>query len=368
MIGTIYAKLHYAFVESKFGKVWIKWRLQYLAYVALMEGFMAALYFITSYLPVPCTVFDLNIIDNSIPFVSYFYFFYLLYYLVPEIGVWVLAFYDKKKSHDIITCCFIGTVLCCFCYCIYQVKMIRPYNEVEPFKDFSNVYNVDTFFRWALNIQYGADPTAKNCMPSLHATVGTALFVVGMRMRKDEKHFPIGCRLFFGMFGLGIVLSTFFIKQHYFFDAMVGFFLFISVYYLYIYWFKPAFDRKHAVEKERSLVIKEIKQSESKAANYEVLSDEVDEYHHRRKKALITGSALLGVGTILLVVSIVLLNLPSLNAYQVVITYCFLVSAIIIAANLMFFGLGLLLYQGISLKKKINVREQLIAEAGYSKK
>ena len=246
---AFYPKFKHAFTETKFGKFWLKWHLQYLAYVALMEGFMAALYFITSYLPVSCTVFDLNIIDNKIPFISYFYFFYLLYYVVPEVGIWVLSFYDPKKSLNIVTCCFIGTVLCCICYCIYQVQMQRPYNEVSPYQDFSTVHNVDTFFRWALNIQYSADPTAKNCMPSLHATVGTGLFVVGMFMKKGEKHFPIGCRLFFGGFGLGIVLSTFFIKQHYFFDALVGFVLFIAIYYVYVLWVQPALERRREKKK-----------------------------------------------------------------------------------------------------------------------
>ena len=358
---AFYPKFKHAFTETKFGQVWLKYRLQYLAYVALMEGFMASLYFITSYLPVPCTVFNLDLVDNKVPFVSYFYFFYLLYYVVPELGVWVLAFFDKKKSFNIISCCFIATVLCCFCYCIYQVKMIRPMDEVTPYKDFSNVYNVDTFFRWALNIQYQADPTAKNCMPSLHATVGTGLFVVGMYMGKGEKHFPIGWRVFFGIFGLGIVLSTFFIKQHYFFDALVGFIVFIATYYVFTLWFMPFISSRREKEKERTLAINEISCG-NKAIDKDVINLEIDEYQSTKKKLLVSGSILTGVGFIFLLTCAILTSALHIDAFIDVVAYVLLMSSIIIGAVAMLIGIIFIIYQATSIKNKIVIREQLITK------
>ena len=77
-------KLRHTFTETKFGKVWIKYRLQYLAYTLVMEAVMAGLYFIATRIPTQVTTFDTTIIDDKIPFISYFYFFYLFYYVVPE--------------------------------------------------------------------------------------------------------------------------------------------------------------------------------------------------------------------------------------------------------------------------------------------
>ena len=248
-------KLRYAFTESKFGKFWTKAHLQYLVLAIAMYGFKALLYFIIAYIPCnPVTFGNPNIpfkdgpyamaIDNAIPLVPYFYFFYVLYYVVPEIMLWILSFYDKKKVITIIGACASVTVLACICYLIQQVKMIRPEAEVAVYHDFSKVHNLKTFFMWAIDKQYIADETALNCFPSLHATVGMALSLVGIWTGKDEKHFPIGLRIFCGLFGLGIIMSTFFVKQHYFIDSVVGASLMAVMYFVYKLFIVPPFVRK----------------------------------------------------------------------------------------------------------------------------
>ncbi len=247
------------FQASKFGKFWHKAHLQYLVFAGIMYGFKALLYFIIAYIPCSYTYFGnpttgvyAMAIDNAIPFISYFYFFYVLYYILPEIFLWILSFYDEKKVVTIILATMSATLLSCICYLIKQVKMIRPEAEMALYSDFSSVHNLDTFFRWAVNLQYKADETALNCFPSLHATVGMALALVGLWTGKDEKHFPIGLRIFCALFGAGIIMSTFFVKQHYFIDAVAGALLDLALYYLFKLLIIPAFLKKRAKKAEQA--------------------------------------------------------------------------------------------------------------------
>lgn len=247
-----YAKLHYAFVESKFGHWWLKWKMQYLAFTLVMEGIMAGLYFIATRIPTQVVTFDTTLIDDKIPFISYFYFFYLFYYVVPELALWILAFFNKKKSINLTRTCIVFSFIAFICYCSCQVRMVRPRAEeiVAEYADFSSVYNLDTFFKWAVNLQYTKlDPIPVNCMPSLHCAVSTAVVLCAIPTGKGEGKHPLGYRIFFGLFGLGIILSTFIIKQHYFFDAIAGTFGFILVYFIFKLWVYPRVD-KH-IEKKR---------------------------------------------------------------------------------------------------------------------
>ena len=219
---------------KKFCAFWIKWHLQYLALAGLLYGLKAALYFIIAYASDATHAVTFNMeIDKHIPVISYFYFFYLGYYILPEIFMWILSFYDKKKLFTIVLAVAAANVLACVCFMIQQVKMIRPEAEMAAYSNFSSVYNLDTFFKWAIDKQYKADETALNCFPSLHASMGMALATIGIWTGKDENHFPLWMRIFCGVFGVGIVMSTFFVKQHYFIDAIAGAGLFFALYWLF---------------------------------------------------------------------------------------------------------------------------------------
>ena len=251
-------KIRYFFTESKFGKFWIKSHLQYLVLALLMYGFKAVLYFIIAYIPGnaeravtfgnPVTHVYAMEIDNLIPLVPEFYFFYFLYYVVPEIMLWILSFFDNKKVLTIVSACVTATILACICYLIQQVKMIRPEEYVANYRDFSNVHNLREFFLHFIDWQYRADDTALNCFPSLHSTVGMALALCGIWTGKDEKHFPIGLRIFCGLFGAGIIMSTFFVKQHYFIDTVAGAGLMAILYFVYKLFIVPPFLRRREAE------------------------------------------------------------------------------------------------------------------------
>ena len=218
---------------DKFKAFWSKAHLQYLVLAFLLYGFKAGLYFIIAGIPNPRVGFFF-MGDEAIPFIKYFYVFYLGYYFVPEIFLWVLSFYDKRKVFDLIVGGAMVNIICCTCFLFYQIKMQRPAVNLDM--GWNEIHDFSSFFDRLIVFQYNADSTATNCYPSLHATFGTLLFLLGMPLSinevKKEHHFPIWCRIFCIIFGLGIVASTFFIKQHYYVDALIGMILMIAMYYV----------------------------------------------------------------------------------------------------------------------------------------
>ena len=260
IFSRIHDKLAYVFHDSKFGQFWSRAHLQYLALALLMYGFKAVLYFIIAYasnaanavafgyingdIKTSSTIVYAMEIDNAIPFISYFYFFYLLYYILPEIFLWILSFYDNKKMATIVVSTMVTTLLACIGFMIQQVKMLRPEDEMAAYATWSSVHDLDSLFRFGVNWQYGADETALNCLPSLHATVGMAMAMIGLWTGKDEKHFPIALRIFCAIFGFGIIMSTFFVKQHYFIDAVTGAGLMAILYFVFKWWIVPPYLRR----------------------------------------------------------------------------------------------------------------------------
>ena len=220
----------------------LKSHLNYLFMGFILYGLKAALYFIIAKIPIRVATFNMEI-DNQIPFIKYFYVFYLSYYILPEIFLWILSFYDKRKVITLVTAGIVVNILCCICFLIYQVKMIRPNGGIYPLYETNtvasfaeNIHDFSSFFDFLIAFQYHADDTALNCFPSLHATFGTLLLLIGIPLTKREwqlqKKLPWHCATICIVFGLGIVMSTFFIKQHYFIDAVAGMALMILFYYI----------------------------------------------------------------------------------------------------------------------------------------
>ena len=235
-----------------------KTHLHYLALAFLLYGFKAALYFLIAFIPTTrIATFNMEI-DAMIPMVKYFYVFYLGYYFVPEIFIWILSFYDKRKVFNLIIGGAVANIICCICFLIYQVKMIRPdyYMDYVNSGTWPTVNSISTLFDWGIVFQYNADSTALNCFPSIHATFGTMMALIGVPMSKDElqmeKKLPLWIRVFCIIFGLGIVMSTFFVKQHYFIDALVGLLLMVACYFLARYLIDLYLKKK-----EKKLEVKE---------------------------------------------------------------------------------------------------------------
>lgn len=154
-------------------------------------------------------------IDDIIPFCKYFAVFYVSYYWLPQFMLWVLSFYDKKK-YWILTISFaLSCVLANVFFYFYNVKM-----------DLRATVDGNDIFSYLVKWVYNKDKSALNCFPSIHAVLGVTLFLVGFRTKNIPKYWKVIALVF----GIGTVLSTVFVKQHYFVDMIAGVVLAVIVY------------------------------------------------------------------------------------------------------------------------------------------
>ena len=163
-------------------------------------------------------------IDDAIPLIPEFCFFYSTFYAGPFVFMYMLSFFDKKKLDIILVDGAITVTICLIVYFIWNVQMIRPEAEVKPYSFIDgHISNFHEFWLGLVDFQYFLDPNARNGIPSLHALFACLFFMCGCPLSKNEKHVPIGWRISAMIFGLGVACSTFFVKQHYFIDAVIGF-------------------------------------------------------------------------------------------------------------------------------------------------
>ena len=168
--------------------------------IVLFVLFLKGFYLIIQY-AFPTGTKILTILDNFIPFISFFVIFYVLYYpflILP------LILNHNNKHHFLKT---LGAmVLVCFCsfiiYSVFQTEMIRPTLIIE------------SIFDRLVSIIYAFDKPL-NLFPSLHVSLTTVAF---LSLQENHKKFA----KYFFLIAVGIILSTVFIKQHYVLDVFAG--------------------------------------------------------------------------------------------------------------------------------------------------
>lgn len=211
-----------------------KYHLNFFILALALFLLNAILYEFTALLPLENHHFYMAI-DDAIPLIPEFTFFYWIFYVCPTLFIWWLSFYDKKKATAIIFGGFVALILSFIVFLIYNVQMIRPEAEVEAYWFFDgSITNVHEFFLALNHLTFKLDPMARNGIPSLHAMFAGLVFLCGMWFPTKEKHAPIVLRVLAIVFGIGIACSTFFTKQHYFIDAVVGFGLAVVMYLIFI--------------------------------------------------------------------------------------------------------------------------------------
>ena len=96
-------------------------------------------------------------------------------------------------------------------------------------------------FSVLVRVMYDIDKEALNCFPSIHSLMGTAM-VIGV---VKTKNFSKGFKFLSCIIGVGCVLSTVFIKQHYFIDMIVGVMLMILTYVMVLYVDKKLLNKQN---------------------------------------------------------------------------------------------------------------------------
>ena len=233
--------------ETEKGAGWFrKSHLLYLIIAIGMYFIKAALYFAIADIPVEVHQFHMAI-DDMIPFCKYFYPLYFAYYIVPEILLWLLSFKDKRKYWTLVVSFMTANIICCGCFLIYQVQMIRPAGYPVEI-GLGDVRSISDLFDYFVSFQYKADSTALNCFPSLHCTMGCLEVLLGLKLFGWEKPISKWMSAVSIFFGVGCVLSTMFIKQHYAVDALAGVVLMIAVYIIVDAIFRKVLKAKYGTE------------------------------------------------------------------------------------------------------------------------
>lgn len=213
--------------KEKFIYYFKKYHIFYLLLVAALYFGKLLLYKTTNSINTNYHYINMKI-DDLIPFCKYFMFFYFTYYWYPQLQLYLISYTDKRKFYRMLIAASITCIAANICFLIYQVKMIRP--EItgnDPF---------DLWVKWI----YNRDHKALNCCPSIHAVMGTCMIIGGY---KTEK-FPKWVNIISIVFGIGCIVSTVFVKQHYFIDMVLGVIFMFFFYWIVVIVEKKIFDKK----------------------------------------------------------------------------------------------------------------------------
>lgn len=157
-------------------------------------------------------------VDNIIPFNKYFIIPYLGWYIF--IGFWLFYYsvVDEKIYFKILWGINLGMLICFLIYYFFPTYVQRP--EIRGNDIFDNlmrfVYNRDNPY---------------NCFPSLHVFDSVLCCIY---INKDEDISPFN-KFVSSSMAVVIIFSTFFVKQHYVYDALSGIFVAYLVYIVFNY-------------------------------------------------------------------------------------------------------------------------------------
>lgn len=177
--------------------------------------FETLIYFLPHLSPFNITLLNSNI-DNIIPYISQFIYFYILWYalifLIP------FLFYKKNKDtfYKYITSFVITIIFCGIIYFIFPSTVNRPIIENNNFSDILT------------NIIYKIDNPPLNCFPSGHCII-CFYFIFGLNEIKNIKPiYKLGLFIIFVM----IILSTLFVQQHVIYDVIGAIMVSIPIWYI----------------------------------------------------------------------------------------------------------------------------------------
>lgn len=162
--------------------------------------------------------FHLNTaLDTMIPFVPEWAVFYLyLFYPLSALTMAWFALVDYRRGCALAFSLILINVVADLVYVVFPVT-----TDVWRAELLSHPL-VGNAFASAMYAHYAKDPSF-NCFPSLHAAVATITFYAwhryaGLRRSRAVRGISIGMLVV----GIGVVLSTLFVKQHYIADEIAG--------------------------------------------------------------------------------------------------------------------------------------------------
>ncbi len=200
-----------------------------LILIAFFYIFMSAFYAFSSAFSTNTHQIAMSI-DEKIPFIRYFIIPYYTYYFMPVLILYMVARIDPVKFKKGILSMFLVDTIANIIFLSYNVSIVRP-DFIDINMRITDVSGFDSFMDYMIAIIYRVDKSASCCFPSLHAAIGTLVVILSVSFQK-EKRLPVFLSVLGILSGLGCILATFFIKQHYFIDSVAGVILSLVVYFL----------------------------------------------------------------------------------------------------------------------------------------
>ncbi|MBU3158890.1 phosphatase PAP2 family protein [Clostridium frigoris] len=144
-------------------------------------------------------------VDKLIPFNKFFILPYVSWYIFIAVFSVILCIADKEKYFKLLITLNIGMITCYIIYYFYPTYVPRPL-----------ILGTDFFSNLVLNL-YAAD-NPYNCFPSIHVLNSVLIALYIYESEKVSKCTKVICIIM----SVSIILSTMFIKQHYFADVIAG--------------------------------------------------------------------------------------------------------------------------------------------------
>ena len=144
-------------------------------------------------------------VDKIIPFNKYFILPYVSWYVFIAIFSAILCIVDKERYLKLLITLNIGMITCYIIYYFYPTYVPRPM-----------ITGTDFLSNLVLNL-YAAD-NPYNCFPSIHVLNSV---LIALYIYESEKIYKL-IKAICVIMSVSIILSTMFIKQHYFADVVAG--------------------------------------------------------------------------------------------------------------------------------------------------
>lgn len=147
-----------------------------------------------------------NLLDDQIPFVPYFIYFYISWYILLFLVPMIYMKYDKKTLKKYTYTNFISVLVCGIIFIIFPTTINRPNIEVT------------SITTWLVNTIYYFDTPAVNCLPSIHSLICFIFILCNIKANIKTSY-----KCIIDILSVLIILSTLFIKQHVIYDVLSAF-------------------------------------------------------------------------------------------------------------------------------------------------
>jgi len=167
-------------------------------------------------------------LDDYIPFCEWFILPYITWYFYIAAVLIYMATKSKKeflRANGMVMGCMLASIL---------ISTVLPNGLYESIRPNFETLGRDNILIDMVKYMYNIDSPPRVVMPSMHASVATALFVVMLKAKALSG--KIALKIVSFTLSTLIVLSIVFTKQHSVLDGVAGLLLVVPIYFVVYHW------------------------------------------------------------------------------------------------------------------------------------